>query len=308
VNTYEKGFSLLEVLITLFILSLGLLGIASLETVSLRRNYAAYLHSVASTKVASNFERGEVKEHGFTLVEILIAISLGLILMAGIAQVYLSVKKSHQTEQNMARLQENGRFATMLLMRNIRMAGYGGCLSSNLKDGVQVFHGSNLPSYLQGKVASGTDVIVIKKADTNVTHLTEDVDAPTNTIKVEHNPATKTNPESFISDCKHSDKFTATSFGEKNITANKELANYKKPDTEVASFTEIAYFIGKTAYGLYSITNKGRSEELIAGINDMQIKYGGNNVSIILTLAAGGKKTIKWPIFIALRERTAARY
>ena len=306
-NIYEKGFSLLEVLVALFILSLGLLSIASLETIALKRNYAAYLYSVASTKVASTFERSEAGKNGFSLVEILIAISLGSMLMIGIAQVYLSVKKAYQTEQNVARLQENARFATVLLMRNIRMAGYGGCLSSNVKNGVQVFHGSSLPGYLQDKVEPGTDVIIIKKADTNVTHLTEDVDALTNTIKVEHNPATQGNPELLISDCKHSNEFTATSFGEKNITANEELANYKKSDTEVASFSEVAYFIGKTSYGLYSITNQGEKEELIEGINNMQIKYGNNYVSIILYLASG-TKIIKWPFYIALRERTLVRY
>ncbi len=52
-----KGFSLIEVLITLFILSLGLLGILTLQTVALRRNYDAYLYSIAVTRIASMFDR-----------------------------------------------------------------------------------------------------------------------------------------------------------------------------------------------------------------------------------------------------------
>lgn len=288
-----KGFSLLEVLIALFILSLALLGIASLETVSLRQTYTAYTHSVAD---------------GFSLVEILIAISLGLMLMAGISRVYLSVKNTYQKEQNIARVQESGRFAAALLTRNIRMAGYSGCLSSGIRNPVQVFHASNLPNYLQDRVKPDTDVIIIKKADTNVTQLTENIDTATNTIKVANNPATKNNPQLLISDCKHRDRFIAESFGKEFITANKMVTNYKKADTEVANYTEVAYFIPKTPDGLYAMVNNGRKEELIDGVNNMQIKYSNNKVSIVLTLNAGDKKTILWPIIITLKEPAGARY
>ena len=48
-----KGFSLVEVLIALFILSIGMLGILSLQTIAIRRNYNAYLSSVAATQIAA---------------------------------------------------------------------------------------------------------------------------------------------------------------------------------------------------------------------------------------------------------------
>jgi len=57
---YVKGFSLIEVLIALCVLSVGLFGIASLQSVSLRRNYDAYLHSIAVTQLASMFNRLQV--------------------------------------------------------------------------------------------------------------------------------------------------------------------------------------------------------------------------------------------------------
>ncbi|MGB6976921.1 MAG: prepilin-type N-terminal cleavage/methylation domain-containing protein [Gammaproteobacteria bacterium] len=52
-----QGFSLLEVLVSLFIISLGLLGIAGLEIIALRDTQESYWQSVAVTQLSSVFER-----------------------------------------------------------------------------------------------------------------------------------------------------------------------------------------------------------------------------------------------------------
>lgn len=52
-----NGFSLIEVLVTLIILSLGLLSIAGIEIVALRNTQQAYLRSVATTQIAAMLER-----------------------------------------------------------------------------------------------------------------------------------------------------------------------------------------------------------------------------------------------------------
>lgn len=58
INT--KGFSLLEVLIALIILSLGILSIAKLQTSSLVNSYNDYLYSIASEQIAAMFERSQI--------------------------------------------------------------------------------------------------------------------------------------------------------------------------------------------------------------------------------------------------------
>ena len=64
---------------------------------------------------------------GFTLVELLVSIALGLFLVAVVGGVYLSSKDSFNYQDAMSRLQENFRFAMERMARDIRMAGYNGC-------------------------------------------------------------------------------------------------------------------------------------------------------------------------------------
>ncbi len=52
-----EGFSLLEVLVTVFILAIGMLGLAALQANSLRFNQGAYLRSVALLQATSMADR-----------------------------------------------------------------------------------------------------------------------------------------------------------------------------------------------------------------------------------------------------------
>lgn len=60
INSKYEGFTLLEVLIALIILTFGILSLAKLQTISLIQNYNAYLYSVASEQIASIFERAKL--------------------------------------------------------------------------------------------------------------------------------------------------------------------------------------------------------------------------------------------------------
>ena len=67
------------------------------------------------------------QQGGFSLVELMIALLLGLLLMSGIIAVYLESKNSFVQDEAIARVQENGRFALRLLTREVAMGGfYGG--------------------------------------------------------------------------------------------------------------------------------------------------------------------------------------
>ena len=69
------------------------------------------------------------KSQGFSLVELMIAMVLGLVLMGGVIQVFLTTKQAYNLNEEMAWIQENARFSVGFMAEDLRMAGYYGCAS-----------------------------------------------------------------------------------------------------------------------------------------------------------------------------------
>jgi len=68
------------------------------------------------------------KQLGLSLVELMISITLGLVLMAGVIQIFLSTKASFTVQQGMSRIQETGRMAMEFIGRDLRTASQMGCV------------------------------------------------------------------------------------------------------------------------------------------------------------------------------------
>lgn len=225
---------------------------------------------------------------GFSLVEILVGLALGSILLGSLINVYLSVKNTSHQQQDISELQENGRTASNILATNIRTAGYAGCSKQNLTDSLRGYTSNNPPQYLKkSELPKNSDIIVIKKANTDIAHLIKDINQNTDIIRADHNPATESNSWLLITDCGHADLVKAQNIISNNIILNKEITHhYQHLDTEIGLYTEITYFIGKTSYqgkhgqniyALYQVINGregGRKEELVSSINNMHITYG----------------------------------
>jgi prepilin-type N-terminal cleavage/methylation domain-containing protein len=63
---------------------------------------------------------------GFTLTELMIAMVLGVILAGGVVNLFVVGQRSFRMDENVARMQDEGRFAINELMKDLRMAGYIG--------------------------------------------------------------------------------------------------------------------------------------------------------------------------------------
>lgn len=122
------------------------------------------------------------QQKGISLVELMISITIGLILMTGVVQLFLSSRATFSTQQALARVQESGRLAIDFLSGDIRMAGFTGCgsrrtqLKTTLNDkallsykfdvaveGVDDVTG-NPPAGYPDTALEGTDILVVRSA------------------------------------------------------------------------------------------------------------------------------------------------
>ena len=66
-------------------------------------------------------------QSGITLVELMIAVTLSIVITAGVIQIFISNKRTYEVQEAVSRLQENGRFASEFIADDIRMVGFMGC-------------------------------------------------------------------------------------------------------------------------------------------------------------------------------------
>ncbi len=70
----------------------------------------------------------KIRLSGFSLVELLIAMALGLILVTGMIAVFSGNKRTSELTSEMANMQESARFVLETISNDIRSAGFQGCL------------------------------------------------------------------------------------------------------------------------------------------------------------------------------------
>lgn len=246
---------------------------------------------------------------GFTLVELMIAIVLGLLLTAVVAEVYINSKKTYRVSDNLARVQESGRYILEELGRDLRMAGYVGCakfvpITNNAKPPTsawlafsQAVNGYELPSVPGGltvaEVLAGTDVIQVQRAIGGDLRLAGNY-APNNAnIQITSNLYSyQAGDVLLISDCSSADIFGANSVssGGGNVTITHSTSNnltpklskIYTPSAEIMKLSTNIYYIGTGASGCPANTlcRKALSgitlvaQPLIDNVENLQIDYG----------------------------------
>lgn len=257
-----------------------------------------------------NIPTGARPQRGLTLVEMMIAITISLILLAGVMQIFTGSRQTYRVQDNMARLQENGRFAMDFLSKDIRMADHWGCMknSANLVNNLIGGGGLGAVAGLAGTegAAGAPDTITLATAiPSNITVTTQ---MPTSSAVIFATAnALAVNSIVIISDCSNGDIFQVThlpgaggighnsgagapgnSFNNPSPTcpgaATNCLSGDYGPGAEIMSTQTITYSIAADATNnnlptLYrSSTGIGAgaaaAQPLVEGVETMQILYG----------------------------------
>lgn len=176
------------------------------------------------------------RQRGLTLVELMIALVLGLLVIAALSQVYLAASQTQRTQYNLTARQENLRFALHLLSRDVRQAGYQGCLrdTGNLRNtlndsssylyrferAVEGFEADGkgwrpaLPAAILG-AAPDSDVLVLRGVSDDGVPIQQSMPQPSADLKVTDklSPAPLTDGDIvLISDCGGSAAFQITQY------------------------------------------------------------------------------------------------
>ena len=251
------------------------------------------------------------KQSGFALVELLIAMLIGLVLVGGILQIFSSSRQTHRVHEATARMQESGRMALEVISRDIRMADFWGCASdlmnvvNNLNSAGTGYidFGAGGVGGLEGATGA-TDTLFLRGGFNSGLNVQPPYGPQASAnIKVPAGNDLEQGDIIFISDCTNADIFqvsnanpsvagvlvhntgSVTEPGNYNVTnpgcpgGNAHcLSKIYGADASVFNVQEIRYSIAPGSEGEPALFRNG--DEYLDGIEDFQILYGEDTASV----------------------------
>jgi len=260
-----------------------------------------------------NNTRHLTAQAGFSIIELMISISLGLLVLLAVLEIFSNSMQGVHLQSNFSRVQEKGRLAIELMARDIRGADNWGCssdiskITNNLDTTNSKYDASILPT--AGKAIDGSnDVLSQTISGINVLDNTDtltlrgatsipglkvntSMSVPNDPIKITSSSEIPIGELILISDCREADLFSNTAqinSGNGEMTHNlnaittginnisNSLSHSYGQDAQILRpYTKI-YFVGINSTGTNSLyrADNGIANELVRGINDLQIIYG----------------------------------
>lgn len=107
--------------------------------------------------LAANGARPPGAQAGLSLVELIVAMALGLLLTLGAVQAFLGSNQTYRLSDGLAKLQENMRFALDNFQYEGRLAGHQGCLVGEPVNDLDKTHAAYEPIAYDGQAVIGWD-------------------------------------------------------------------------------------------------------------------------------------------------------
>ncbi len=243
------------------------------------------------------------QQTGLTLIEILVAMVISLILMAGVLQIFQSNRQSFRVQESLSLIQENGRTAMRILAKELRMAAFWGCrsqdisiITDNLNPGGADYENLLTNGGIAGINGAGTtpDRITITGARSNrLTLLNASMGGESNDIPVTNGSGIQPGDIMLITNCAKGDIFQVTNATSLGPVDPIEHAASGSPGnlTDSLNFSyggsntkAMIFQVRRVTYSINADPDSGESslirtegsvdETLVEGIEDMQITYG----------------------------------
>lgn len=259
------------------------------------------------------------RQHGLTLVEVMVAAAVGLLLTAGAIQIFISSKQAYRTSEAMSRIQENGRYALQFMVRDIRGASFWGCAQdievNNVVDDAGAgfdFDGEPIEGTEGGAGASDTITLRMAGRDSGIA-VTKKMPNTAANLFLNNSDDIAEGDIMMVTDCESADIFMVTGNNTNNDNVQHNSGNTINGISNTTQQFSKSYGVGATAYKaierVYAINNgslerttNDNSEVLVDNVEDMQITYGiDDDADLTVNQYVRADQVANWSNAIAVR-------
>jgi type IV pilus assembly protein PilW len=229
--------------------------------------------------------KGRGRHAGFGVVELMIALVIGLLVVMSVITVWTSTRQTYFHEEDLGRIQENGRFVVESLAYELRMAGYFGCAddltsvvsqlgtlsAGELRDASRIIEGRErggatwqatdtawLPSANtevdQAAIRAGSDAVTVRYLSARRYRLTSTLTSLSESLTVAEAPGFAQGQVVGVSDCAGADLFGVSAATGTSVAHAAALSKlYAGHSTRALSFVHpyvaARYYVGTSARG-----------------------------------------------------------